>query len=535
MATFHGTLRLAAEPDAVHSATVILVDDRFVLRAAGAEIGDWPLPSLSFDYAGEDIRVRLDGDEALLSMPERGAFAAALGLSEAGHPTAEPAIVRPDPSFDAGETDAEPQRPEPSFDSGETDAEPQRPDPPATQEPEGADFGVGSGADQWATSQPFEAAPEPEFGAGTAPSFDPTSPSATSETPPAASSPWEDPTLRPAIPADAHVEPTTGAPTTEAPATETVPTPPPLAPTDLGPAAEPPTADDSPAPVHDASPAPQPASDGGETPQADHPDDAGQEPEDEPVTNDLPVDAAAAAAAVWDVRSSAGSGTDHPRSPADTGLDHDALVAARLASQRQSALVGGDDAEATDAAQPVAAEGPDPAAVALAPGRDDELPEADDGATEPSPDAADDQSDQGFDRLRAQSTAGYLDEETLRKWVAWGLLIGGVIIGIGAFLTWGDTRMFDTDFPVARALAALSALAAVVGFVLGFFMHRRTEGAYVAGTGAVLGLMTLFVYGRAAGIGTGFFVALLGVIVVAGLAVLAITPAGGSREKRSGR
>ena len=83
---------------------------------------------------------------------------------------------------------------------------------------------------------------------------------------------------------------------------------------------------------------------------------------------------------------------------------------------------------------------------------------------------------------------------------------------------------------MARALAAVAGIAAVVGFVLGFFMHRRITGAYVAGTGAVLGLMTLFAYGWATGLEIGFFLALLGVLVVGGLSVLAITPAGESSE-----
>jgi hypothetical protein len=257
----------------------------------------------------------------------------------------------------------------------------------------------------------------------------------------------------------------------------------------------------------------------------------GDEPTETPETNDLPVEAAAAAAAVWGVRnppeSTAPPQPDEPTTVAEgSDLGQEDLVAARLAAQRQSPLTASEPAAPTDvsAASPEADLAIDTEAESPAISE----PDGDDGTEEGS--------DDGLNRLRTQSAAGYLDDETLRKWVAWGLLIGGVVIGIGAFLTWGDTRMFDNiDFPVARALAGVSALAAVAGFVLGFFMHRRTEGAYVAGTGAALGLMTLFIYGRAAGIGTGFFIALLGVVVVAGLAVLAITPAGGSKEKRTGR
>jgi hypothetical protein len=212
-----------------------------------------------------------------------------------------------------------------------------------------------------------------------------------------------------------------------------------------------------------------------------------------------------------------------------------------LAAQRDSTL-GSVAAVASHDAAP----GADPIAAppdATAAGEETEQAPLDDrpgdagGSTVPQagPAAPAVEADDGLDRLREQSTAGYEDSENLRKWVAWGLLIGGGLIGIGAFLTWGDTRMFDTDFPVARALAALAAVASVAGFILGFFMHRRTQGAYVAGTGAVLGLMTLVAYGRAAGLGVGFFLTLVGVLVVAGLSILAITPAGESRNKRNGR
>jgi hypothetical protein len=212
-----------------------------------------------------------------------------------------------------------------------------------------------------------------------------------------------------------------------------------------------------------------------------------------------------------------------------------------LAAQRDSTL-GSVAAVASHDAAP----GADPIAAppdATAAGEETEQAPLDDrpgdagGSTVPQagPAAPADEADDGLDRLREQSTAGYEDSEKLRKWVAWGLLIGGGLIGIGAFLTWGNTRMFDTDFPVARALAALAAVASVAGFILGFFMHRRTQGAYVAGTGAVLGLMTLVAYGRAAGLGVGFFLTLVGVLVVAGLSILAITPAGESRNKRNGR
>jgi hypothetical protein len=257
------------------------------------------------------------------------------------------------------------------------------------------------------------------------------------------------------------------------------------------------------------------------------------EPASEPegrADDELPVAASAAAAAVWSVRSqpdTTDAETDDPMPAGTAGdLGRDDLVAARLAAQRQTTLGGEEDHAAGD----ISETGPDSESDALvepiaAPATQPDAPA----------DEAEEDPDKRFDRLRSQSAAGYLDDETLRKWVAWGLLVGGVLIGVGAFLTWGDTRMFDTDFPVARAISALAALAAVAGFVLGFFMHRRTQGAYVAGTGAVLGLMTLVIYARAAGIGTGFFLALLGVLVVAGLSVLAVTPAGGSTEKRSGR
>ena len=89
MPTFHGTLRLVAEPDSVMAATVIIVDDRFILQAAGMDLGDWALHDVEFKEAGEDFRLAVDTEEAILSIPERGAFAAAVGIGD-GMPEAPP-------------------------------------------------------------------------------------------------------------------------------------------------------------------------------------------------------------------------------------------------------------------------------------------------------------------------------------------------------------------------------------------------------------------------------------------------------------
>ncbi len=623
MPTFHGTLRLAAEPDVVHSATVILVDDRFVLRAAGSEVGDWPLQDLSFGYSGEDIRVRIDDDEALLSMPERGAFAAAVGLSESSSGAASaaapepqatpPATDEPDagaavaplseptgglpPALDmptsaeteaaapaAGRAEESAEAAVPGFevaptgDLGETRRDIETPESPRLD----ADFSVGFGGDQSAEPEPLAPAPESGFSVATPPSTPTVSPAGSEagafsppggtadgppddagnsvEPPPAVvRTPADEPLPRaPDLeelvesPADPHVPPVAAIDVShqdEATARDheapSLPVPPvsELEPGDgITATSSPPDTDPwfapqltSPDPEGEGTPPDgedsAAAGEGGSTVADEDPPIGGTGIEPEPSDDeDTPLPASGAAAAVWSMRNPSpqtDTATDqlHPSDAvADSGQDD--LVAARLADQRQTTLGGQSDPSE------------DPTTDAE-PGTDGDTPvedePADEAESEATPDSEERDSDKRLQRLRSQSAAGYLDDETLRKWVAWGLLVGGLFIGLGAFLTWGDARIFETDFPVARVLAAVSAVAAVAGFILGFFMHHRLLGAYVAGTGAVLGLMTLFLYARAAGIGSGFFIALLGVIVVAGLATLAITPAGGSKDKRSGR
>lgn len=582
MATFHGTLRLAAEPDAVHSATVILVDGRFVLRAAGSEIGDWPLHDLNFSYAGEEIRVKVDSDEALLSMPERGAFAAAVGLAESGVDSvpspapsaevtidqgqlAEPEDASPEPT---GADDDEPADPEPfavnldpapaptptplPTEPPEVGAPPGS-DPTAPSDPTGAapasDFSVGLSGDEWATNDPVAVAPEPPFAVGeigseplppdgvSAPPSgvaSPSDPAPAPETPPVPDEgPWAQSAEPPAAADDLDPDPSILAPADDI--SEPVPALGDAEPDAAG-AEESATGEPDSEAALEADVTTAPATDSAvSSTAADSPtDDASQ-------TNDLPVEAAGAATAVWGVRSRPPDESSAPAPSAIPGGAPDDLVAERLAAQRDSTLgsttTPKGEVEVSDVESTVA----EPYEAAT--DEEEEQAPVDDGpadAVDPAmsltePAEPEEEADDGLGRLREQSAAGYEDAETLRKWVAWGLVIGGGLIGIGAFLTWGNTRMFDTDFPVARALAGLAAVASVAGFILGFFMHRRTEGAYVAGTGAVLGLMTLVAYGRAAGLGVGFFLTLLGVLVVAGLSILAITPAGESHAKRDNR
>ena len=154
------------------------------------------------------------------------------------------------------------------------------------------------------------------------------------------------------------------------------------------------------------------------------------------------------------------------------------------------------------------------------------------GIPPPPPPASTPRAEDRLDRLRSQSAA-YAGDDHMQQWLAWGMLGGGLLIGLGAALTWGDARI-SGDFPLARLLALVSAVAAITGFVMGTFLGRRLQGAYVAGGGAVLGLLTLFLYARESGLGMGFIFALLGVAFVAGLVILAVSPYGGGSDDAGG-
>ena len=128
---------------------------------------------------------------------------------------------------------------------------------------------------------------------------------------------------------------------------------------------------------------------------------------------------------------------------------------------------------------------------------------------------ADDTTTASFTELRTKAAATYGDDTRLHRWVAIGLVAAVVMILGGAALTWGSARLLDPGgFPLGRLLAGFGGLAAMVGLYLAFFDARRITGSAVAIAAGLVVLAIMFFYSRAANLGVGFMIALLGSITL---------------------
>ena len=120
-----------------------------------------------------------------------------------------------------------------------------------------------------------------------------------------------------------------------------------------------------------------------------------------------------------------------------------------------------------------------------------------------------------FTDLRTKAAATYGDDTRLHSWVAIGLVVAVVMVLGGAALTWGSARLLEPgSFPLGRVLAGFGGLGAMVGLYLAFFDARRITGSAVAIASGLVVLAIMFFYSRAANLGIGFMVALLGSIAL---------------------
>jgi hypothetical protein len=140
---------------------------------------------------------------------------------------------------------------------------------------------------------------------------------------------------------------------------------------------------------------------------------------------------------------------------------------------------------------------------------------------------ADDASASSFSELRSRAAASYPDETKLHNRLALGLLIAVILLLAGTALTWGPVRLMDPgSFPIGRALAGFGGLAALVGLYLATFDARRETGSAVAIAAGSIVLIVMYLYTRAAHLGFGFMLALLGSIALIVIGAIGMSEAG---------
>ena len=121
--------------------------------------------------------------------------------------------------------------------------------------------------------------------------------------------------------------------------------------------------------------------------------------------------------------------------------------------------------------------------------------------------------------LKEQALADSADPMSKRVAIAMGLAAAAILAG--AALTWGPFRLMDPgSFPIGRLLAAFGGIGGLLGLYLGYFDRSRVSGSAAAISAGIVTFCVVFVYTRAARLGIGFVLALLGsqALIAAGVA-----------------
>lgn len=93
------------------------------------------------------------------------------------------------------------------------------------------------------------------------------------------------------------------------------------------------------------------------------------------------------------------------------------------------------------------------------------------------------------------------------------ILMGGAAAAIilGAALGWGPFRILEPgSFPIGRLLAAFGGLGGFLALYLAYFDRSRVTGSAAAVAAGVVTFTIMYFYARAARLGIGFMLALLG-------------------------
>ncbi len=139
----------------------------------------------------------------------------------------------------------------------------------------------------------------------------------------------------------------------------------------------------------------------------------------------------------------------------------------------------------------------------------------------------------GFDRLRKASAETYDEDAVLDRAVGLALAVAGAVLVLGAVLSWGPARIISDGFPLARVLAGLSGIAALVGAYLGMFGEQRVNGGWLAIGASIVALVVLYLSAREAGIRIGYLIALVGALAVLAVGVASIRPSAAAPSGRT--
>ncbi len=132
-----------------------------------------------------------------------------------------------------------------------------------------------------------------------------------------------------------------------------------------------------------------------------------------------------------------------------------------------------------------------------------------------------------FGQLRKRSAASWVDDDTMDPLLAYILMATGLLVIVGAALNWGDYRLLGDDgFPWSRVFVGAAAVGAIIGAVLAWREQRRMIGAGIATGAGVISLAVLYFYAAEAGLGLGFFLAILAIVPLTITAVVGLTPKG---------
>ena len=123
------------------------------------------------------------------------------------------------------------------------------------------------------------------------------------------------------------------------------------------------------------------------------------------------------------------------------------------------------------------------------------------------------------------------DETPLAKPLAWGFGGAAGLMLASAFLNWGPWHLSDGVLAIERLLIALAGLAALASAYLGIAGERCRDVAVVALLSGLIAIIVIGLYAREAGIGYGFFVAVMGAAAVVTIAVLALSHLGAPSEE----
>ena len=80
MTSFDARLRLVSQPGLPLGVEVDLKDERMVVTAGDAEIGDWPLGEIRVDSHSDGFHIRAEGEEMVLNVSDTTRFAQEMGI-----------------------------------------------------------------------------------------------------------------------------------------------------------------------------------------------------------------------------------------------------------------------------------------------------------------------------------------------------------------------------------------------------------------------------------------------------------------------